>query len=134
MVKAKFSHQENAVDLFLQQPADSIRAKKSTKPHPSSLQEFDLSSHAFILASVLVEKSLTVPETNTLFVGCLKHLREYTVHDGLNLIQNGYHKRFLENRLTKSLFEHRLKLITFISQKQTIKLSAVLFWVMKGRL
>ena len=39
----------------------------------------------------------------------------------------GYHKRFLKNGLTKSHFEHKLKLITFISQKQTIKLAAVLF-------
>ena len=105
---------------------------KSTKPHPSFLQEFGLSSHEFILASVLVEKSLAVSETNTLSTSCLKHLREYIRRS--KLIQNGHHKRFLKNGLTKSLFEHKLKLSTFISQKQTIKLSAVLFWLMKGML
>ena len=31
------------------------------------------------------------------------------IYDGLNLIQNGHHKRFLKNWLTKSLFDHKFK-------------------------
>ena len=43
----------------------ALEQKRSSKLYPSFLQEFDLSSHAFILASVLTEKSSTVFVTNT---------------------------------------------------------------------
>ena len=48
--KQSFRTRKMRLIRFCNNQQIALEQNKSTKPHPSSLQEFDLSSHAFILA------------------------------------------------------------------------------------
>ena len=119
------------------------KGTKTTKPMTGHLNHVNtvvpLKSHIFgkliklpIIFTMLVETSLTVSESNTLFTTCLKHLREYIRRS------KSYPKR-----LSQKISRKWVNKITFRAQveayyvhltKTDYKLSAMLFCVMKGML